>query len=201
MIAVDVPSGVDVDTGDVPGAALRADVTVAFGCLKPAHVVGPAVPYAGQVELVDIGLEPYLAGGPALMVADAADVAQWWPTPGPESDKYSRGVVGLATGSDAYPGAALLSVAGAVAGPAGLIRYAGSAYPLVAERFPERRGDAAGGRCLACAGLGLRMRAGHRHGVTGRIAFGAGFSGTRHSRCRCDNDACRRDDVGCAARA
>ncbi len=137
VIAVDVPSGVDVDTGDVPGEALRADVTVTFGCLKPAHVVGPAVSYCGQVELVDIGLEPYLAGGPALMIADAADVAAWWPQPGPTSDKYTRGVVGLATGSDSYPGAALLSVAGAVAGPAGLVRYAGSAYPLVAEKYPS----------------------------------------------------------------
>ena len=163
VIAVDVPSGVDVDTGDVPGAVLRADVTVAFGCLKPAHVVGSAVPYAGQVELVDIGLEPYLAGGPALMMADAADVAGWWPTPGPESDKYSRGVVGVATGSDAYPGAALLSVAGAVAGPAGLIRYAGSAYPLVAERFPSavvtlRVADALRVQAWVCGcGLGTGM--------------------------------------------
>ncbi len=165
VIAVDVPSGVDVDTGDVPGAVLRAEVTVTFGCLKPAHVVGPAVPYAGQVELVDIGLEPYLAGGPALRLADEPDVVQWWPTPGPESDKYTRGVVGVATGSDAYPGAALLSVSGAVAGPAGLIRYAGSAYPLVAEKFPSvvvtlRAADALRVQAWVCGcGLGTGMEA------------------------------------------
>jgi hydroxyethylthiazole kinase-like uncharacterized protein yjeF len=138
-------------------------VTVTFGCLKPAHVVGPAVAYCGQVELVDIGLEPYLAGGPALMIADAPDVAGWWPEPGSTSDKYTRGVVGLATGSDLYPGAALLSVAGAVAGPAGLIRYAGSAYPLVAEKFPSvvvslRVADALRVQAWVCGcGLGTGM--------------------------------------------
>ena len=126
-------------------------------------MVGPAVPYAGQVELVDIGLEPYLAGGAALKVADEPDVAQWWPTPGPESDKYTRGVVGVATGSDSYPGAALLSVSGAVAGPAGLIRYAGSAYPLVAEKFPSavvtlRVADALRVQAWVCGcGLGTGM--------------------------------------------
>ena len=137
IVAVDIPSGVEVDTGDVPGPAVRADVTVTFGCLKPALVVGPAVAHAGQVELVDIGLRPYLRGGAALYVADADDVAAWWPRPDLDSDKYTRGVVGLATGSVAYPGAALLSVAGAVAGPTGLVRYAGGAHELVVARHPN----------------------------------------------------------------
>lgn len=137
VIAVDIPSGVQVDTGDVPGPAVRADVTVTFGCLKPALVVGPAVAHAGQVELVDIGLSPWLRGGPALHIADAADIAAWWPRPGLESDKYTRGVVGVATGSAAYPGAALLSAAGALAGPTGLVRYAGGAHQLVVEAHPS----------------------------------------------------------------
>jgi hydroxyethylthiazole kinase-like uncharacterized protein yjeF len=135
VIAVDVPSGVAVDTGDVPGAAVRADVTVTFGALKPALVVGPAAPLAGQVELVDIGLHPRTT--PAARIAEWADVEEWWPRLDPSSDKYSRGVVGLATGSAAYPGAALLSVAGALAGPAGMVRYAGPAHPVVATLHPS----------------------------------------------------------------
>jgi hydroxyethylthiazole kinase-like uncharacterized protein yjeF len=135
LIAVDVPSGVDVDTGGVPGPAVRADITVTFGCLKPAHVVGPASVLAGQIELVDIGLT--LPEHPYLNVADAEDVAAWWPQPGPESDKYTRGVVGLATGSANYPGAAWLSVAGALAGPTGLVRYAGAAHELIAAEHPS----------------------------------------------------------------
>ena len=137
VIAVDTPSGVDVDSGDIPGPAVRADVTVTFGCLKPAHVVGPAAVHCGQVELVDIGLTPWLPDTPAIRVAEAEDVAAWWPRPGPESDKYTRGVVGLATGSADYPGAALLSVSGALAGPAGLVRYAGPVHQSVAQEHPS----------------------------------------------------------------
>jgi len=137
VVAVDVPSGVAVDTGDVPGDAVTADVTVTFGCLKPAHVVGPAAIRAGQVELIDIGLGPVLRADPALRVPDAADIAAWWPQPGPASDKYSRGVVGIATGSATYPGAALLSVSGALAGPTGMVRYAGSAATEVVRAHPS----------------------------------------------------------------
>jgi hydroxyethylthiazole kinase-like uncharacterized protein yjeF len=137
VVAVDVPSGVTVDTGDVPGAAVAADVTVTFGCLKPAHVVGPAAALAGHVELVDIGLGPVLYADPALCVPDAADVVGWWPTPGPASEKYNRGVVGVATGSAGYPGAAVLSVAGALAGPTGMVRYAGGARHEVLRAHPS----------------------------------------------------------------
>ncbi|MCO8275751.1 NAD(P)H-hydrate dehydratase [Actinoplanes sp. TRM 88003] len=137
VVAVDVPSGVAVDTGDVPGEAVTADVTVTFGCLKPAHVVGPAAVHCGQVELVDIGLGPAMRADPALSVPDAADVAQWWPQPGPASDKYTRGVVGIATGSATYPGAALLGVSGALAGPTGMVRYAGSAHEEVVRAHPS----------------------------------------------------------------
>jgi hydroxyethylthiazole kinase-like uncharacterized protein yjeF len=137
VVAVDVPSGVAVDTGDVPGDAVTADVTVTFGCLKPAHVVGPAATLAGQVELVDIGLGATLRGDPAIRVPEAADIAAWWPHPGPNSDKYTRGVVGVATGSERYPGAAVLSVAGACAGPTGMVRYAGSAYADVVRAHPS----------------------------------------------------------------
>ena len=137
VVAVDVPSGVAVDTGDVPGDAVTADVTVTFGCLKPAHVVGPAATRAGLVDLVDIGLGPILRAAPAIRVPDAADIASWWPRPGPASDKYSRGVVGVATGSAKYPGAAVLSVSGALAGPTGMVRYAGSAAADVVRAHPS----------------------------------------------------------------
>jgi len=137
IIAVDVPSGVAVDTGDVPGAAVTADITVTFGCLKPAHVIGPAAVRCGQVELVDIGLGPVLRADPAVSVPDTEDIASWWPHPGPASDKYTRGVLGVATGSAQYPGAALLSVSGALAGPTGMIRYAGSAHAEVVRAHPS----------------------------------------------------------------
>jgi ADP-dependent NAD(P)H-hydrate dehydratase / NAD(P)H-hydrate epimerase len=160
VVAVDVPSGVTVDTGDVPGDAVTADVTVTFGCLKPAHVVGPAAARTGQVDLVDIGLRPLLRTDPAVRVAEAQDIARWWPHPGPRSDKYTRGVVGVATGSVKYPGAALLSVSGALAGPTGMVRYAGTAHADVVRAHPSvvaapRVGDAGRVQAWVCgSGLG-----------------------------------------------
>lgn len=166
VLAVDVPSGVAVDTGHVPLAssgrptAVRADVTVAFGALKPALVVGPAAALAGQVELVDIGLRPWLRGTPALQVTEWSDLNDWWPKLGPASEKYSRGVVGVATGSATYPGAAVLSVGGALAGPTGLVRYAGSARAEVLHQHPsvitsERVADAGRVQAWVCgSGLG-----------------------------------------------
>jgi hydroxyethylthiazole kinase-like uncharacterized protein yjeF len=134
VVAVDLPSGVDPDTGEVPGAALRADVTVCFGTYKPGLLVDPGASYAGVVQLVGIGLE---LPDPALAVLQHADVAALLPVPGAESDKYRRGVVGIAAGSARYPGAAVLAVAGALHGGAGAVRYAGTAAAEVVRRFPE----------------------------------------------------------------
>ncbi|GIJ65322.1 NAD(P)H-hydrate dehydratase [Virgisporangium ochraceum] len=167
VVAVDVPSGVEVDTGDVPdpAAAVRADVTVTFGALKPAHVVGAAAVHSGLVDLVDIGLAGYLVTRPAVEVPDHSDIAGWWPSHASTDDKYTRGVVGLATGSDGYPGAALLSVAGALAGPTGYVRYAGTAQESVRERFPsvvttDSVGAAGRAQAWVCGcGLGTDERA------------------------------------------
>jgi hydroxyethylthiazole kinase-like uncharacterized protein yjeF len=158
IVAVDVPSGVDADTGAVEGAAVTADVTVTFGCLKPGLLVGRGAAHAGLVELVDIGLEPPTP--PALHVATVDDVREWWPATTRDSDKYTRGVVGLATGSATYPGAAVLSVAGACAGPAGMVRYAGAAAEYVRLRHPsviatERAAEAGRVQAWVCgSGLG-----------------------------------------------
>src|SRR4051794_33863380 len=71
VVAVDVPRGIAVAPGAGRGGAVPADVTVTFGCLKPAHVVGPAAARCGQLELVDIGLRPALRAVPAVRVPDA----------------------------------------------------------------------------------------------------------------------------------
>jgi hydroxyethylthiazole kinase-like uncharacterized protein yjeF len=164
VVSVDLPSGVAVDSGAVEGPAVRADVTVTFGCLKIAHVVGPAAPLAGQVEVVDIGLPPF-EGRPTCWVPDLADVASWLPRPGAASDKYTRGVAGLATGSAGFPGAAIMSVAGALAGPAGMVRYAGEVAQAVAVAHPSvviapRAADAGRVQAWLCGcGLGTDDRA------------------------------------------
>ncbi|MFD7438093.1 NAD(P)H-hydrate dehydratase [Streptomyces sp. NPDC059861] len=152
VVAVDLPSGVDADTGEVRGAAVRAELTVTFGTHKPGLLVDPAREYAGSVRLVEIGLA--LPGGSAELEAlQYADVAALLPVPAPESDKYRRGVVGIAAGSARYPGAAVLAVAGALRGGAGAVRYVGPAADAVIARFPETlvsdRGPRRAGRVQA----------------------------------------------------
>ncbi|MFC9928429.1 NAD(P)H-hydrate dehydratase [Streptomyces sp. NPDC127190] len=135
VVAVDLPSGVEADTGEVRGAALAADVTVTFGTYKPGLLVDPAREYAGVVRLVDIGLELPAEG--ELEALQHAEVARLLPVPAAESDKYRRGVVGIAAGSARYPGAAVLAVSGALRGGAGAVRYVGPAGDAVIARFPE----------------------------------------------------------------
>jgi len=134
VVAVDLPSGVDADTGAVEGEAVRADVTVTFGMLKPGLLVGAGAEHAGDVRLVEIGLD---LPEPRLRVLDPADVARLVPRPGPRDDKYTRGVVGVAAGSSTYPGAGVLSTGAAVHGGAGMVRYAGGAAEHVRSRWPE----------------------------------------------------------------
>lgn len=130
IVAVDLPSGVVADTGQAPSGSVRASRTVTFGTYKPCHLIEPAASRAGLIELVDIGLDQ-TGTAPALAAWESDDVAANWPVPGPSSDKYARGVVGVDTGSDAYPGAGVLSTLGAVYGGAGMVRYRGA--PASAE--------------------------------------------------------------------
>ncbi|MFD9405145.1 NAD(P)H-hydrate dehydratase [Streptomyces sp. NPDC060011] len=151
VVAVDLPSGVEADTGEVLGDAVRADLTVTFGTHKPGLLVDPARGYAGSVHLVDIGLD--LPEQADLEALQHADVAARLPRPGAASDKYRRGVVGIAAGSARYPGAAVLAVSGALRGGAGAVRYVGPAADAVIARFPETlvsgEGPAKAGRVQA----------------------------------------------------
>ncbi|WP_030773882.1 NAD(P)H-hydrate dehydratase [Streptomyces sp. NRRL F-2664] len=134
VVAVDLPSGVDADTGEVAGPAVTADVTVTFGAYKPGLLIDPGATRAGALHLVDIGLE---LPEPELEALQHADAARLLPEPAASSDKYRRGVVGIVAGSVQYPGAAVLAVAGALRGGAGAVRYVGPAADAVLARYPE----------------------------------------------------------------
>ena len=139
VVAVDLPSGIDADTGAVEGLAVRADVTVTFGAIKPGLLIDPGARYAGALDLVDIGLGPYLPDPPSALAPQRDDIAGLLPRPGPESDKYRRGVVGLVVGSDRFAGAAVLATGGAVRGGAGMVRVVTGEVAAAAVRqvWPE----------------------------------------------------------------
>jgi hydroxyethylthiazole kinase-like uncharacterized protein yjeF len=135
-VAVDVPSGVDADTGAVEGVAFAAAHTVTFGAVKAGLVVGKGRRHAGQVHLIDIGLGPHLPPARAFQLTDADAAARLEP-PSPDDDKYSRGVAGIVAGSATYPGAGVLCTGAALRARPGLVRYAGTAAAGVRAAWPE----------------------------------------------------------------
>lgn len=130
VVAVDVPSGVDVQTGAADGPHVEAALTVTFGGYKPVHALGDC----GRVRLVDIGLDLPESDVRSL---ERVDVDARWPRPGARDDKYSQGVTGVLAGSSTYPGAAILCTGAAVAATSGMVRYAGTAAAEVVDHWPE----------------------------------------------------------------
>ena len=141
VVAVDVPSGVDVDGGTLDGPHVRADLTVTFGTHKVAHLVDPACLASGAVHLVDLGLDDSDLGPPAVEALQPDDVRALLPRPDDVAHKYTRGVVGVRAGSGTYPGAALLAVSGASSGLVGMVRYVGpeAIADTVRTRAPRGR--------------------------------------------------------------
>ena len=109
VLAVDIPSGVDGLTGAAGRGALAADRTVTFAALKPGLVIGAGRHLAGDVEVVDIGLDTRRA---RAHLVEADDVASWWRPRPPTAHKWSR-AVRVVAGSPGMTGAAHLAAAAA----------------------------------------------------------------------------------------
>jgi hydroxyethylthiazole kinase-like uncharacterized protein yjeF len=142
VLAVDVPSGADADGREDWLPPLAADVTVALGALKPAHVLLPTAAHCGRVLLAGIGIEAASAMRSLPVRADRA--------PGATSHKYNRGMVLVRSGP--MPGAAALASAAALRAGAGYAVLSGGAEAGLAAVIAE---DGAGyADRLAAARLG-----------------------------------------------
>jgi NAD(P)H-hydrate epimerase len=125
VLAVDIPSGVDADTGEAPGDAVRADRTVTFAAWKPGLLQGDGPARSGVVEIADIGI-----GFPtphALLMEDA-DVDGLLPPRVRGINKWTN-AVGIAAGSPGMEGSAILCTRGAMAGGSGMIRLGSPGDP------------------------------------------------------------------------
>jgi hydroxyethylthiazole kinase-like uncharacterized protein yjeF len=124
VLSIDVPSGVDADTGAVPGAAVHADVTVTFHSPKAGLILYPGADLAGEIVVADIGLpEPVDLGG-ALEVWDFADLAFLLPVPTSLDHKGTRGAVLVIGGSPGLTGAVCLTSMGSLKMGAGYVTAA-----------------------------------------------------------------------------
>lgn len=138
IFALDVPSGLNADTGAVHGAAVRAQVTITFGHPKTGLLTSAAVDLAGELVLADLGVPRELgpACQPRARWIEAADVAGWL-EPRPRSVHKTRaGRVLVIAGSVGKTGAALLASNAALSSGAGLVTLA--TFPEAAQRLDQR---------------------------------------------------------------
>jgi len=126
-LAVDLPSGLDADTGRVTGAVVEAHRTATMGALKIALVSSPGFARCGAIDVVDIGIPTGVITTAAVRagLVEEADVARWLPRPGPLDHKGTRGHVLVVGGVAEMRGAGRLAAAAALRAGAGLVTLAG----------------------------------------------------------------------------
>ncbi len=136
VVALDVPTGVDADSGRIDPAALRADETYTFGYVKRGLVLQPAATYCGAVRLVDVGLPLVPAVRVSAWQPEPADVAGCLPRRTSDSNKYRAGAVLAVAGSREYVGAPILAATAAMRAGAGYVTLA--AREDVVQRLATR---------------------------------------------------------------
>jgi len=141
VFAIDVPSGVDTDTGAVLGEAVYADYTFAISCLKPAHAFYPARENCGISIVLDIGISEHAfsAASPTLVSLSQSDVTELLPERTRTSHKNDYGHVLSICGSMCMPGAACMCANAAIRSGAGLVTAAfpQRAYPAISSHLTE----------------------------------------------------------------
>jgi NAD(P)H-hydrate epimerase len=135
VVAIDVPSGVNASTGEVPGVAVRATDTVTFGAAKVGLAIAPGRFHAGHVHIAPIGLRPRehehaLVPASALLDVPRKDV---------RSTKYSAGAVLVVGGSRGLTGAPMLAALAAFRADAGYVAVAApeTTLPVLESRLLE----------------------------------------------------------------
>ncbi len=126
VLAVDIPSGLDADTGRELGAAVIAERTVTMAALKIALVSSPGFARCGEVEVVDIGIPParIASAGVGIGVVEPSDVERWLPQAQWLDHKGRRGHVLIIGGSPGMRGAGRLAAVAALRAGAGLCTLA-----------------------------------------------------------------------------
>jgi ADP-dependent NAD(P)H-hydrate dehydratase / NAD(P)H-hydrate epimerase len=135
VVAVDIPSGVDASTGEVPGEVVHASLTVTFHGLKVGHEVAPGRFHAGEVVVADIGLEP-VETEHGLVTPEILDSV---PRRKPGDTKYSAGSVLVVGGSPGMTGAVCLTAEAAFRADAGYVAVAAppESLPVIETRLLE----------------------------------------------------------------
>jgi NAD(P)H-hydrate epimerase len=175
VVALDIPSGVDGDSGRVAGAAVTAGLTVTYHGDMPGLRIAPGAAHAGEVVVADIGI-PSAVAVPARAWRVGAGVIGAIPSKGAASDKYAAGAVLVVAGAPGLTGAACLAARATLRAGGGLTVVAAPAavQPLIAAQLVEIMcapvPDEAG--CLSTASVDEVVR---QAGRVGALAVGPGI--------------------------
>lgn len=139
VVAVDMPTGIDADSGEVAGAAITADVTVTFGAVKTGLLRFPAANHVGRLVPWPIGLPAGSASHLPVHVLDEVSVRPLIPVRSLDAHKYRLGRVLVVAGSDQFVGAACLGSEAAARAGAGLVGVVSTqaVKQVLATRLPE----------------------------------------------------------------
>lgn len=141
VLAIDLPSGVEADTGRVDSIAVRSDLTVTFGLPKPGLFFYPGAAYAGEISTADIGLPDVLLSGEHIKqnLINTSTVKRLIPKRLPDAHKGSSGKVLVVAGSAGLTGAAALASCAALRSGAGVVTLAAaqSLHDLLAVKLTE----------------------------------------------------------------
>lgn len=139
IVALDLPSGVDADTGAADPHAVAATITITFGFPKRGLLLGKGAELAGHISTVGIGLATDAAAGVSLWRAGLDDARARIPARGRDANKYSAGAVLVVAGSRRFTGAPQLATLGAARAGAGLVTLAtgASTHPILATHLLE----------------------------------------------------------------
>ena len=126
IVAVDIPSGIDSDTGNLMGPHVRADLTLALAMMKRSHLLYPPAEAMGQVRIVDIGIPEKAVEKENIRVQmpEEEDIRAYFPTRNPDTHKGTYGHVLIVAGSTGKSGAAGLTALAALRSGCGLVTLA-----------------------------------------------------------------------------
>jgi len=140
IVAVDGPSGLDFDSGNIDPLALRAHLTVTFAAPKWGHFALPGAEYVGELLVADIGIPKHVEiPSKGTAIATPGTVRQWLPARALDAHKGTFGKALIVAGSVNYTGAALLAAMAAVRAGAGLVTLAipNILHPAIVPALPE----------------------------------------------------------------
>lgn len=141
VLCVDIPSGVNCDTGAVGNTAFKADMTLSFSTLKPCHILYPSMDYCGKTSVAQVGINkgvifdsPYLTE-----TIDGSRLRGFMPKKNVSANKGSTGTLTVACGSYGMMGAAQMCIKGALRSGVGLVKsiLPSNLYPILANNIPQ----------------------------------------------------------------